>query len=322
MYLRHCCSLLLLGVLLLLNGLQLYAVTCCYLLLPVSCCLVFWCFEEIVQRGLMTQADYDKVRTHLLTLYPYGGTGAKQTSVTYVSLFTGCYVLQRVASEHGLCTFRSLVILVGHDFGGTCISYAMELFPHRVSKAVYVAATMLTSGQSTLDMFSQKAYSNDLMRQAQIFLYANGNTQPPTAINLDKSLLRDLLFNQSPAKDVALASVSMRPIPFAPVLEKLSLSEMKYGSVRQFYIETPEDNAISITAQESMINKSPPEQVFRLKAGAIFLKLTEEKNCVLQQNDKLREELVGYHGCCVLAAMVVPGYKEGNDPLYRLEIFF
>lgn len=42
--------------------------------------------------------------------------------------------------------------------------------------------------------------SNNLMQQAQIFLYANGNTHPPTAIDFDKSLLRDLLFNQSPAK--------------------------------------------------------------------------------------------------------------------------
>ncbi|KAI8541738.1 hypothetical protein RHMOL_Rhmol08G0085500 [Rhododendron molle] len=159
------------------------------------------------------------------------------------------------------------VILVGHDFGGTCISYAMELFPHKVSKAVFIAATMLTSEQSTLDMLSQKADSNNLMQQAQIFLYANGNTHPPTAIDFDKSLLRDLLFNQSPAKDVALASVSMRPIPFAPVLEKLSLSDKKYGSVRRFYIETQEDNAIPITLQESMINKSPPEKVFQLKGS-------------------------------------------------------
>ena len=45
---------------------------------------------------------------------------------------------------------------MGHDFGGACISYAMELFPHKVSKAIYVAAAMLTNGQSTLDMFSQK----------------------------------------------------------------------------------------------------------------------------------------------------------------------
>ncbi|KAL6139887.1 hypothetical protein ACLB2K_058188 [Fragaria x ananassa] len=159
------------------------------------------------------------------------------------------------------------VILVGHDFGGACISYAMELFPFKVAKAIFLAAAMLKNGQSTLDTFSQQATSDDLMRQAQIFLYANGNNQPPTAIDLDKAMLKDLLFNQSPSKDVALASVSMRPIPFAPVLEKVSLSDSKYGSVRRFYIATLEDNAIPITVQESMINASPPEQVLRLKGA-------------------------------------------------------
>ncbi|PON39446.1 Methyl esterase [Parasponia andersonii] len=159
------------------------------------------------------------------------------------------------------------VILVGHDFGGSCISYAMELFPLKISKAVFLAAAMLKNGQSTLDIFSQQAGSHDLMRQAQVFLYANGNDHPPTAIDLDKLLLKDLLFNQSPSKDVALASVSMRPIPFAPVLEKLSLSDVKYGTVRRFYIETPEDNAISIAVQETMINANTPERVFRLKGA-------------------------------------------------------
>lgn len=64
-----------------------------------------------------------------------------------------------------------------------------------------------------------------------------------------------------------MASVSMRPMPFAPVLEKLSLTDMKYGSVRRFYIETPEDNATPIALQESMINVSPAERVFRLKGA-------------------------------------------------------
>ncbi|GJY86625.1 putative methylesterase 11, chloroplastic [Tanacetum coccineum] len=50
------------------------------------------------------------------------------------------------------------VILVGHDFGGVCISYAMELFPSKIAKAVFIAASMLKSGQSTLDMFSQKVW--------------------------------------------------------------------------------------------------------------------------------------------------------------------
>lgn len=41
---------------------------------------------------------------------------------------------------------------------------------------------------------------NDLMQQAQVFVYANGKDHPPTAIDLDRSLLKELLFNQSPAK--------------------------------------------------------------------------------------------------------------------------
>uniref|UniRef100_A0A0D3A0B8 AB hydrolase-1 domain-containing protein n=1 Tax=Brassica oleracea var. oleracea TaxID=109376 RepID=A0A0D3A0B8_BRAOL len=49
------------------------------------------------------------------------------------------------------------VILVGHDFGGACISYAMEQFPSKISKAVFLSAAMLTNGQSTLDMFSLQA---------------------------------------------------------------------------------------------------------------------------------------------------------------------
>ncbi|CAH2044911.1 unnamed protein product [Thlaspi arvense] len=159
------------------------------------------------------------------------------------------------------------VILVGHDFGGACISYAMELFPSKISKSIFLAAAMLTNGQSTLDMFSLQAGQNDLMRKAQIFIYTNGNDHPPTAIDLDKALLRDLLFNQSPSKDIALASVSMRSIPFAPVLEKLSLSDANYGSVRRYYIETLEDNAIPVTLQENMINSSPPEKVYRLKGA-------------------------------------------------------
>ncbi|XP_059655685.1 putative methylesterase 11, chloroplastic [Cornus florida] len=159
------------------------------------------------------------------------------------------------------------VILVGHDLGGACVSYAMELHPFKVSKAIFVAAAMLPSGQSILSMFSQQAGSNDLMQRAQTFLYGNGKDQPPTAIELDKELLKDLLFNQSPAKDVALASVSMRPIPFAPVTKKLSLSKAKYGSVQRFYIKSEEDFAIPVSLQEAMISSDPPKYVFELKGS-------------------------------------------------------
>ncbi|KAK4280316.1 hypothetical protein QN277_011955 [Acacia crassicarpa] len=182
------------------------------------------------------------------------------------------------------------VILVGHDIGGSGISYAMELFPSKISKAVFLAAAMPTNGQSTFDAISQQAGSNDLMQQAQIFLYANGIDHPPTSIGLDKSLLKDLLFNRSPAKDVALASVSMRPIPFAPVLEKLSLSDPKYGSIRRFYIETPDDNAIPVTLQKNMINANSPEKVLCLKAAdhAPFFSKPQALHNLLVEISKIR----------------------------------
>lgn len=159
------------------------------------------------------------------------------------------------------------VILVGHDFGGFCVSYVMELFPSKVSKAIFVAAAMLTSGQSTLTAFQGQSSSSDLMQQAQKFIYANGKDNPPTAISLDKSLLSDLLYNLSPTKDAVLASVSMRPMPFAPIMEKLSLSEANYGSIPRFYIKTEEDFAIPVSLQEFMIKTNPPEQVFQLKGS-------------------------------------------------------
>ncbi|PVH65213.1 hypothetical protein PAHAL_2G439900 [Panicum hallii] len=92
------------------------------------------------------------------------------------------------------------VILVGHDFGGACISYAMEMFPSKIAKAVFLCAAMLTNGHSALDMFQQQMDTNGTLQKAQEFVYSNGKDRPPTAINIDKALLRDLLFNQSPSK--------------------------------------------------------------------------------------------------------------------------
>lgn len=160
------------------------------------------------------------------------------------------------------------VILVGHDVGGACISYAMEHFPSKIAKAVFISAAMVINEQRAFDIFAEEAKNPDfLLRKAQMFIYANGSTNPPTSIELEKELLRDVLFNHTSAKDVALASVSMRPIPFAPFLEKLSLTEENYGSVRRFFIETPDDQAITPSIQENMLKSNPPEQVFQIKGS-------------------------------------------------------
>jgi len=69
------------------------------------------------------------------------------------------------------------------------------------------------------------------------------------------------------AQDVALAMVSMRPIPFSPAMENITLTPEKYGSVRRFYIVTPQDQALPPDLQHKIIDQNPPELVFTLKSG-------------------------------------------------------
>lgn len=160
------------------------------------------------------------------------------------------------------------VMLVGHDFGGACISYVMERFPEKIAKSVFVSATMVANGQSAFDVFSPEVVSeDDLLQKSQVFVFGNGNTQAPTAVEFKRNVLKELLFNQSPAKDVALASLSIRPMPFAPILEKIVLTPESYGSVPRYYIETTEDHALTTEVQQNIVKLNPPNQVFRLKGS-------------------------------------------------------
>ncbi|KAL0282841.1 UNVERIFIED_CONTAM: putative methylesterase 14, chloroplastic [Sesamum angustifolium] len=128
------------------------------------------------------------------------------------------------------------VILVGHSSGGACISYALEHFPDKISKAVYVCATMISDGQRAFDVFAEELGSAQLFSSdSKSLIYGNGKDKPPTGFVFEKQHMHGLYFNQTPAKDVALAMVSMRGIPLGPMMEKMSLSAEKYGNGRRFY---------------------------------------------------------------------------------------
>lgn len=48
------------------------------------------------------------------------------------------------------------MILVGHSGGGACVSYALEHFPEKIDKAVFLCATMVTNGQKPFDVFAEQ----------------------------------------------------------------------------------------------------------------------------------------------------------------------
>ncbi|KAJ4802262.1 methyl esterase 12 [Rhynchospora pubera] len=160
------------------------------------------------------------------------------------------------------------VIVVAHSCGGACLSFIMEHCPGKISKAVFLAATMVKDGQKPFDVFTQELASADiLLQESQFLLYGNGKDKPPTGLKFDKQQIKALYFNQTPTKDIALATVSMRPIPLAPIMEKISLTPEKYGTVRRFYIQTLEDMMLSADVQEKLVRESPPHGIFKIKGG-------------------------------------------------------
>jgi hypothetical protein len=66
---------------------------------------------------------------------------------------------------------------------------------------------------------------------------------------------------------MALAAVSMRPIPLAPIMEKLALTPENYGSVRRYFIQTLDDHMLSPDAQEKLVWENPPDGIFKIKGG-------------------------------------------------------
>lgn len=68
-------------------------------------------------------------------------------------------------------------------------------------------------------------------------------------------------------QDIALATVSMRPIPLAPIMEKLSLTAENYGTVRRYFIQTLDDRMLSPDVQEKLVRESPPDGIFKIKGG-------------------------------------------------------
>lgn len=160
------------------------------------------------------------------------------------------------------------VILVGHGCGGASVSYAMEQFPQKISKAIFICATMVSSGQRPFDIFTEElGSSEDFMKDSKFVIYGNGTDNPPTGFMLERQQLKGLYFNQSPAKDIALAMVSMRPVPLGAMMEKLSLSPEKYGTVRRYFIQTLDDRALSPDIQEKLVRENPPEGVYKIKGG-------------------------------------------------------
>ncbi|XP_074561438.1 putative methylesterase 14, chloroplastic [Curcuma longa] len=144
----------------------------------------------------------------------------------------------------------------------------MECHPKKISKAIFLSATMVLDGQKPFDVLSDELASADVfLKESQFLVYGNGRDKPPTGLIFDKQQIKGLYFNQSPLKDIALAAASMRPIPLAPIMERLSLTSENYGTVRRYFVQTLDDHMLSPDIQEKLVRENPPHGIYKIKGS-------------------------------------------------------
>ncbi|KAG6474316.1 hypothetical protein ZIOFF_068242 [Zingiber officinale] len=141
------------------------------------------------------------------------------------------------------------VILVGHSCGGASVSYAMECHPKKISKAIFLSATMVLDGQKPFDVLSDEV-SLHLLNADSMELIA-----------------RMILKSERCLQDIALAAASMRSIPLAPIMEKLSLTSENYGTVRRYFVQTLDDHMLSPDIQEKLVRENPPHGIYKIKGS-------------------------------------------------------
>lgn len=161
---------------------------------------------------------------------------------------------------------NEMVTLVGHSMAGCVLPYAMELYPHKISKAVFIAGFMPRNNQSFLSSAYPETFPR-LVSNGVVSLNYKEAAQQPISASFNLDLLRSYLYNESPEEVVILAKSLLTPAPYPVAEEVLKLTEEKYGQVRRFYIMTMKDNLFLPQHQEATVTGNPPERAFALPAS-------------------------------------------------------
>ncbi|KAF7828768.1 salicylic acid-binding protein 2-like [Senna tora] len=103
-----------------------------HLVLVHGACHGGWCWYKVVPAL--------KAAGHKVTTLDMAASGIHPKQVHELSSITD-YV-EPLMQFMGTLEEDERVILVGHSLGGLCISMAMEMFPHKIAAAVFVAAFM------------------------------------------------------------------------------------------------------------------------------------------------------------------------------------
>ncbi|CAI9766879.1 unnamed protein product [Fraxinus pennsylvanica] len=156
------------------------------------------------------------------------------------------------------------VVLVGHSMGGISISVAMEMFPQKISVAIFVTAFMPAPHLNVPTIIQESNRRMDHTFMDSQISFGKGKDKPPTSLVFGSKFLSTVLYQLSPPEDLSLGTLLVRPIGLyddAEMLKETVLSTKNYGSVPRAYIISEEDKFIKEDSQKWMIENNPCDVV-------------------------------------------------------------
>uniref|UniRef100_A0A0D9V9Y4 AB hydrolase-1 domain-containing protein n=1 Tax=Leersia perrieri TaxID=77586 RepID=A0A0D9V9Y4_9ORYZ len=164
-------------------------------------------------------------------------------------------------------TEEERLVLVGHSHGGLSLALAMERFPKKVAAAVFVAAAMPCAGKHmgvTTEEFMRGTAPEGLLMDCKM-VAINNSQGAGVAIHLGPNFLAHKYYQQSPAEDLALAKMLVRPgnqfMDDQVMKDQGLLTNGNYGSVKKVYVIAKDDSSSTEEMQRWMVAMSPGTDV-------------------------------------------------------------
>nr|XP_043638723.1 salicylic acid-binding protein 2-like [Erigeron canadensis] len=160
------------------------------------------------------------------------------------------------------------VVLVGHSVGGLSIAIAMEMFPTKISLAVFVTAFMPDTVNRPSYVFDQwyASIPKEDWLDTSFLPYTNDQNESDIKLLFGQKFFLNM-YQLGSDQDRELVKILARPIPlFLNDLPKAQpFTEEAYGSVKRAFIICDEDKTIKEEFQRWMIKNNPVTEMKELK---------------------------------------------------------
>ncbi|EOA18137.1 hypothetical protein CARUB_v10006600mg [Capsella rubella] len=159
------------------------------------------------------------------------------------------------------------VVLVAHSLGGIPAALATDMFPSKISVAVFVTSFMPDTTNPPSYVFEKfiGSISQEEWMDLEFGSYGT-NDNPLMSVFLGPKYLKNM-YLLSPIQDFELAIMLVRVAPAitSNLAGTKSLTEQGYGSINRVYIVCGEDKGLTVDYQRWIIENSPVEEVMEIK---------------------------------------------------------